>query len=200
MSKIAGHRLRGFHRRLSRPGAARRRPRGRRPRQLLQVRPRASRYDDHPRYRLVEGDAKDVELMRTCCGLRPVRGRRRHDRRDQLLPRVRVRPAGGERADPRLDVRCRDRGPPARRAAAGHCPQLLDGLRNRRTSFPRRRAPRRAPAAAVHVRLPEARLEYFAKGAWEQYRLPYTILRPFNCVGIGERRALRRHGGAERAT
>ncbi len=32
--------------------------------------------------------------------------------------------------------------------------------------------------------------EYFAKGAWEQYRLPYTVLRPFNCVGIGERRAL----------
>jgi nucleoside-diphosphate-sugar epimerase len=33
--------------------------------------------------------------------------------------------------------------------------------------------------------------EYFAKGAWEQHKLPYTILRPFNCVGIGERRALR---------
>jgi nucleoside-diphosphate-sugar epimerase len=33
--------------------------------------------------------------------------------------------------------------------------------------------------------------EYFAKGALEQYGLPYTILRPFNCVGIGERRALR---------
>ena len=33
--------------------------------------------------------------------------------------------------------------------------------------------------------------EYFAKGAWEQYELPYTIVRPFNCVGIGERRALR---------
>jgi len=32
--------------------------------------------------------------------------------------------------------------------------------------------------------------EYFAKGAWEQYQLPYTICRPFNCVGIGERRAL----------
>jgi nucleoside-diphosphate-sugar epimerase len=32
--------------------------------------------------------------------------------------------------------------------------------------------------------------EYFAKGAWEQYRLPYTVIRPFNCVGIGERRAL----------
>jgi len=31
--------------------------------------------------------------------------------------------------------------------------------------------------------------EYYAKGAWEQYRLPYTIIRPFNCVGVGERRA-----------
>jgi nucleoside-diphosphate-sugar epimerase len=33
--------------------------------------------------------------------------------------------------------------------------------------------------------------EYFARGAHEQYSLPYTIVRPFNCVGIGERRALR---------
>jgi UDP-glucose 4-epimerase len=32
--------------------------------------------------------------------------------------------------------------------------------------------------------------EYFAKGAHEQYGLPFTIARPFNCVGIGERRAL----------
>jgi UDP-glucose 4-epimerase len=31
--------------------------------------------------------------------------------------------------------------------------------------------------------------EYFAKGARQQYGLPYTIVRPFNCVGIGERRA-----------
>ncbi len=32
--------------------------------------------------------------------------------------------------------------------------------------------------------------EYFVQGAWEQYQLPYTVLRPFNCVGIGEQRAL----------
>ena len=32
--------------------------------------------------------------------------------------------------------------------------------------------------------------EYFSKGAWEQYKLPYTIIRPFNCIGIGEKRAL----------
>jgi nucleoside-diphosphate-sugar epimerase len=35
--------------------------------------------------------------------------------------------------------------------------------------------------------------EYFAKGAMQQYSLPYTICRPFNCVGIGERRALTDH-------
>ena len=33
-------------------------------------------------------------------------------------------------------------------------------------------------------------VEYFARAAWDQYRLPYTIVRPFNCVGIGESRAL----------
>lgn len=31
--------------------------------------------------------------------------------------------------------------------------------------------------------------EYFCRGAWEQYKLPYTIIRPFNCVGTGEQRA-----------
>jgi UDP-glucose 4-epimerase len=34
-------------------------------------------------------------------------------------------------------------------------------------------------------------IEFFARGAHEQYKLPYTIVRPFNCVGVGERRALR---------
>jgi UDP-glucose 4-epimerase len=29
-------------------------------------------------------------------------------------------------------------------------------------------------------------VEYFARAAWDQYRLPYTIVRPFNCVGTGE--------------
>ena len=31
--------------------------------------------------------------------------------------------------------------------------------------------------------------EYFARGALRQHGLPFTILRPFNCVGIGEGRA-----------
>lgn len=33
-------------------------------------------------------------------------------------------------------------------------------------------------------------VEYFAKAAWDQYALPFTIVRPFNCVGVGEGRAL----------
>jgi nucleoside-diphosphate-sugar epimerase len=33
-------------------------------------------------------------------------------------------------------------------------------------------------------------VEYWARAAWDQHRLPYTIVRPFNCVGVGEGRAL----------
>lgn len=33
-------------------------------------------------------------------------------------------------------------------------------------------------------------VEYFAQAAYDQYKLPFTIVRPFNCVGIGEGRAL----------
>ena len=33
-------------------------------------------------------------------------------------------------------------------------------------------------------------VEYFARAAWDQHHLPYTLVRPFNCVGVGESRAL----------
>ena len=33
-------------------------------------------------------------------------------------------------------------------------------------------------------------VEYFARAAADQYGLPYTIVRPFNCVGVGEGRAV----------
>jgi nucleoside-diphosphate-sugar epimerase len=35
--------------------------------------------------------------------------------------------------------------------------------------------------------------EYFAKGAYEQYKLPYTIVRPFNCIGVGEDDSISEH-------
>ena len=64
------------------------------------------------------------------------------------------------------------------------------------TSPPPSSRHRRAPSSPRPRRLStygfqKLASEYFAKGALEQYGLPYTIVRPFNCVGIGERRALR---------
>lgn len=36
-------------------------------------------------------------------------------------------------------------------------------------------------------------VEYFCKGAHEQYGVPFTIIRPFNCVGVGEEDAIGEH-------
>jgi nucleoside-diphosphate-sugar epimerase len=49
---------------------------------------------------------------------------------------------------------------------------------------------RRCPPPSSTYGFQKLACEYYAQGAWEQYKLPYTIIRPFNCVGIGERRAL----------
>ncbi|HTU92703.1 MAG TPA: NAD(P)-dependent oxidoreductase [Gemmataceae bacterium] len=49
---------------------------------------------------------------------------------------------------------------------------------------------RRCPPPASTYGFQKLATEYYAQGAWEQYQLPFTIVRPFNCVGIGERRAL----------
>ena len=49
-----------------------------------------------------------------------------------------------------------------------------------------------SPPPIVDVRLPEARLGVLREAVpGSSTELPYTIVRPFNCVGIGERRALR---------
>jgi nucleoside-diphosphate-sugar epimerase len=49
---------------------------------------------------------------------------------------------------------------------------------------------RRVPPPLSSYGFQKLAVEYFARAAWDQYRVPYTILRPFNCVGVGERRAL----------
>lgn len=50
---------------------------------------------------------------------------------------------------------------------------------------------RRCPAPSSTYGFQKLATEYFAQGAFEQYGLPFTIARPFNCVGIGERRSVR---------
>jgi UDP-glucose 4-epimerase len=49
---------------------------------------------------------------------------------------------------------------------------------------------RRVPPPLSSYGFQKLAVEYFARAAWDQYQLPYTIVRPFNCVGIGEMRAL----------
>src|SRR6201986_5147718 len=54
-------------------------------------------------------------------------------------------------------------------------------------------AQRRCPPPSSTYGFQKLATEYFAQGAFEQYKLPYTIARPFNCVGVGEKRALMDH-------
>jgi nucleoside-diphosphate-sugar epimerase len=49
----------------------------------------------------------------------------------------------------------------------------------------------RIPPPATAYGFSKLATEYFARAAWDQYQLPFTIVRPFNCVGIGETRTVR---------
>ena len=49
---------------------------------------------------------------------------------------------------------------------------------------------RRIPPPLSSYGFQKLAVEYYARAAWDQYGLPYTIVRPFNCVGTGEGRAL----------
>jgi UDP-glucose 4-epimerase len=49
---------------------------------------------------------------------------------------------------------------------------------------------RRMPPPQSSYGFQKLAVEHYARAAWQQYRLPYTIVRPFNCVGIGESRAI----------
>jgi UDP-glucose 4-epimerase len=49
---------------------------------------------------------------------------------------------------------------------------------------------RRIPPPLSSYGFQKLAVEYFARAAYDQYGLPFTIIRPFNCVGVGEGRAL----------
>ena len=181
-----------LHRRLRRRGAARPRAHGRRHRQPLEVRPGRQVLRRPPRLpprrgRRPRRRADDRAARR----LRPLHRRRGDDRRDLLLPRLRLRPARHQRADHRRVVRRRHQGPPGGQAPEGHLPELVDGVRvDRHVAVGRGRRARRSPPPLSSYGFQKLAVEYFARAAWDQYQLPYTIVRPFNCVGIGEGRAL----------
>ena len=87
-------------------------------------------------------------------------------------------------------VRRRDRRAPRRAAAEGHLHELVDGVRVDRPWPSYEGHEREIPPPLSSYGFQKLAVEYFARAAWDQYGLPYTIVRPFNCVGIGEGRAL----------
>ena len=149
-------------------------------------------YDDHPRYRLVEGDAKDVALMTELAA--DV---------DQVVAAAAM--IGGisyfhEFAFDLLAENERILASTFEAAIASHKAGRLQRIVvlsssmvfESTTVFPTPEgAERTSPPPISTYGFQKLASEYFAHGAWEQYELPYTILRPFNCVGIGERRAVR---------
>ncbi|WP_030174511.1 NAD-dependent epimerase/dehydratase family protein [Streptomyces sp. NRRL S-813] len=49
---------------------------------------------------------------------------------------------------------------------------------------------RRIPAPSSSYGFQKLAVEYFARAAHDQYGLPFTIVRPFNCVDVGEERTV----------
>lgn len=47
----------------------------------------------------------------------------------------------------------------------------------------------KCPAPSTTYGFQKLSCEYFARAAFQQYKLPFTIIRPFNCIGIGEKKA-----------
>ncbi|MBM0225317.1 MULTISPECIES: NAD(P)-dependent oxidoreductase [Micromonospora] len=148
-------------------------------------------YDDHPRFRFVEGDARDVDLLTTLL-----------DGCDHLVAGAAM--IGGISY---FHAYAYDLLATNERIMAATCDAAIRAHRDGRLAkvtylsssmvfestehWPSREGDeRRIPPPLSSYGFQKLAVEYYARAAWEQYRLPYTIVRPFNCVGVGEGRAL----------
>ncbi len=148
-------------------------------------------HDDHPRYRLVSGDCKDGGLMRALVA-----------DADHLIAGAAI--IGGIAY---FHARAYDLLAENDRILASTFDAAIWAFRERRlrkitvvsssmvyesaSEWPTPEgAERRSPPPRSTYGFQKLACEYYAQGAFEQYGLPYTIVRPFNCVGIGERRGL----------
>ena len=148
-------------------------------------------YDTDPRYRFARGDAKDVELLK------------------RLLADCDVLVAGAAKIggisyfheyaydliaeNERITAAAFDAVIWAKREAGLHRILVVSSstVFESATVFPTAEGAQiTSPPPHSTYGFQKLACEYFARGAWEQYKLPYTIVRPFNCVGIGEGRAL----------
>ncbi len=151
-------------------------------------------YDTHPRYHFVEGDAKNVGLMKELAG-----------ECDQVLAAAAM--IGGisyfhEFAYDLLAENERIMASTFDAAIFAHKHKQLKKISvlsssmvyESATEFPTKEgAARTSPPPLSTYGFQKLACEYFAQGAFEQFGLPFTVIRPFNCVGIGEKRVVR-HG------
>jgi UDP-glucose 4-epimerase len=148
-------------------------------------------YQDHPRYTFVRGDAKDTDLLdrllegcqHFVAGAAMIGGIAYfHELAyDLLAENERITASSFDAA-----IRAHRRGSLDKITVLSSS-MVFEGA----TVFPTPEAHLPAcPAPTSTYGLQKLAVEYFCKGAWQQYRLPYTVCRPFNCVGIGESRAL----------
>jgi nucleoside-diphosphate-sugar epimerase len=146
----------------------------------------AKSYDNHPRYKFVKGDAKDEALMRELAA-----------DCDQVVAAAAMIGGISYFHEFAFDLLAENESilSSTFRAAIdarknGHLERIV--VLSSTTVFPTPEgAQLTSPPPESTYGFQKLASEYFAKGAWEQYKLPFTILRPFNCVGTGERRALR---------
>jgi len=151
-------------------------------------------HDDDPRYRLVEGDAKDAKLLtelaldcdHVVAGAAMIGGISYfHEFAYDLLAE-----------NERICAATFDAAIASRRSGRLERITVISSSMVFESAevFPTPEgAERTSPPPQSTYGFQKLAVEYFAHGAHEQYSLPYTIVRPFNCVGIGERRALRDH-------
>jgi UDP-glucose 4-epimerase len=148
-------------------------------------------YDDHPNYHFVEGDAKNIELMKELisdC--------------DQVLAAAAM--IGGisyfhEYAYDLLAENERIMAATFDAAIWAFNKKKLKKINVMSSSMvfesteiyptPEGEQRKAAPPLSTYG-FQKLACEYFAQGAYEQFGLPYTIIRPFNCVGTGEKRAV----------
>lgn len=151
----------------------------------------AKSYDDHPEYRLVEGDAQDVglmtELLADCdhfiAGAAMIGGISYfHAYAYDLL-------ATNERI---MAASCDAAIAAAENGRLQKVTYMSSSMVYESTeTWPSVEGEERTIAPPISsYGFQKLAVEYFARAAWDQYQLPYTIVRPFNCVGIGEARAL----------
>jgi UDP-glucose 4-epimerase len=148
-------------------------------------------YDDHPAYRLVEGDARDSELLaglladcdHFIVGAAMIGGISYfHTYAYDLLA-----------TNERITAASCDAAISAHRAGRLRKVTYLSSsmIFESADSWPSYEGQEREiPPPVSSYGFQKLAVEYFARAAWDQYQLPFTLVRPFNCVGIGESRAL----------